>query len=195
MPVTYTNRKGKTYYLCQGTTKTGKPRYYFAREPKGEPVEEVPEGWEIKESVNGIVSLVKKRPAQILAEEIAAIEAAVKRHPKSRNYRVNVKHDRIEIYESTGPDADMLISMLKKVGMPISGREGELQDVLDGSAQFTPVMRFILFDPETRSFEAQRWCYLGSIDDWIDLSASGTLEQMARRLIPTLGTDRFFELF
>ena len=79
--------------------------------------------------------------------------------------------------------------------MPISGRKGELHDILDGSAQFTPVMRFILFDPETRSFEAQRWCYLGSIDDWIDLSASGTLEQMARRLIPTLGTDRFFELF
>jgi hypothetical protein len=195
MPVTYTNRKGKTYYLCQGTTKTGKPRYYFAREPKGEPVEEVPEGWEISESVNGIVSLAKKRPAQILPEEIAAVEAAVKRHPKSRNYRVNVKHDRIEIYESTGPDADMLIPMLRKAGMPISGREGELHDFLGQSAQFTPVMRFILFDTETRSFGAQRWCYRGSIDDWIDLSTSGTLEQMARRLIPTLGTDRFFELF
>jgi len=40
MPVTYTNRKGHTYYLCQGVTKTGKSRYYFAREPRGEPVED-----------------------------------------------------------------------------------------------------------------------------------------------------------
>jgi hypothetical protein len=32
MPVTYTSRKGLTYTLCQGTTKTGKPHYYFARD-------------------------------------------------------------------------------------------------------------------------------------------------------------------
>lgn len=59
MPVTYTNRKGLTYYLCRGTTKTGKPRYYFAREVKDEPLEEIPAGYKIKESVNRIVSLVK----------------------------------------------------------------------------------------------------------------------------------------
>ena len=57
MNVTYTNRKGYTYYLCRGTTKTGKPRYYFAREPKGDPVEQIPEGYEIRESVNGILVL------------------------------------------------------------------------------------------------------------------------------------------
>ncbi|MBC8450346.1 MAG: hypothetical protein H8D78_21645, partial [Chloroflexi bacterium] len=98
MTVTYTNRKGRTYTLCQGTTKAGRLRYFFAREPRGEPVEEIPEGYSISESVNGIVSLIKDRPQQILPEEIAAIEAAVQRHPKSRNYRVNVRYDRIEIY-------------------------------------------------------------------------------------------------
>jgi hypothetical protein len=36
MPITYTNRKGVTYHLCRGVTKTGKPRYYFAREPKSD---------------------------------------------------------------------------------------------------------------------------------------------------------------
>ncbi len=56
MPITYTNRKGFTYYLCRGVTKTGKPRYYFAREPKDEPVEQIPDGYTISESVNGIVS-------------------------------------------------------------------------------------------------------------------------------------------
>jgi hypothetical protein len=34
MPFTYTNRRGDTYYLCQSTTKTGKPRYVFAREQR-----------------------------------------------------------------------------------------------------------------------------------------------------------------
>jgi len=39
MSVTYTNRKGRKYYLYQGVTKSGKPRYYFSREQKGEPLE------------------------------------------------------------------------------------------------------------------------------------------------------------
>lgn len=62
MPVTYTNRKGFAYFLCKGTTKTGKPRFFFARQPKGEAVDAIPTGYEIEESVNGIVSLVKIRP-------------------------------------------------------------------------------------------------------------------------------------
>ena len=55
MSITYTNRKGVTYYLCQGVTRTGKPRYYFAREPQGDPLEQIPAGYIISESVNGIV--------------------------------------------------------------------------------------------------------------------------------------------
>src|SRR4051812_15085232 len=66
MPITYTNRRGMTFYLCQSTTKTGKPRYYFAREPRGSPVEQVPEGFRISEGANGLVSLERDRPSQIL---------------------------------------------------------------------------------------------------------------------------------
>src|SRR2546421_1223220 len=36
VPITHTNAKGKTYYLHQGTTKTGKPKYYFSMESNGE---------------------------------------------------------------------------------------------------------------------------------------------------------------
>ncbi len=71
MPITYTNRKGKTYYLCKTTTKTGKSRYYCAREQKGEPLDEIPEGFEIGESVNGLVFVKKVRPLQILPKEVA----------------------------------------------------------------------------------------------------------------------------
>lgn len=195
MSVTYTNRKNLTYYLCKTTTKTGKPRYYFAREQKGKPLDEIPEGWEISESVNGIVSLVKKRPALILTSEVAAVEAAVERHPRSRNYRVSVKHDQIQIYEEVGPDAEDLIMALERQMLESPELAARIRAERERYAQFTPVMRFILIDAETRSFGVQRWCYRGSIDDWIDIGASGSLEQLAQRLIPTLGTDQFFELF
>lgn len=195
MPVTYTNRKGYTYYLCRGVTKTGKPRYYFAREIKGEPVEKIPEGYEISESVNGIVSLVKARPAQIRPEEIEAVRAAVERHPKPNNYRVNVKPDRIEVYERVGPDANDLVAALAQEGILRAGLAGRIQTEIEQHGQFTPVLRFILIDAEARNFGVQRMCYLGSIDDWIDVGATGSADELARQLIPRLGTDRFFELY
>src|SRR5579859_7203853 len=119
MPVNYTNRKGLTYTLYRGQTRTGKPRYYFGRpgQGPGEPVTELPPGFTISESVNGVVSLVKDRPSLIQPEEVAAIEAAVKQHPESRRYRVAVKHDRIEIYEQVGPDYGALLDELHTVGL------------------------------------------------------------------------------
>lgn len=195
MPVTYTNRKGFTYFLNKGLTKTGKPRYYFAREQKGEPVDKVPPGYQIQESVNGIVSLVKQRPQLISAEEVASVEAAVKRHPKSRNYRVAVKHDQVIVYESTGPDMDVLQELLSRAGIGRDEAKKRLEGELDRYTQFTPVMRFILDDQETRQYHAERWSYLGSIDDWIYAGHSGKISALAKKLIPTLGTDKFYELY
>ncbi|MCK4471379.1 MAG: hypothetical protein KAW49_06285, partial [Anaerolineae bacterium] len=165
MPVTYTNRKGMTYYLCKTITKTGKPRYYFAREPKGEPIEEIPEGYEIGESVNGLVFLKKSRPAQILPEEVAAVEAAVERHPRSRNYRVSVKHDRIEVHEQVGPDTEDLIKALGQRILVIPGLDERIRAERERHVRFTPVLRFILSDTKRRTFRVERMHY-GGRNEW-----------------------------
>jgi hypothetical protein len=194
MPVTYTNRKGITYYLCKSVTKPGKPRYYFAREPKGEPVEEIPEGFEVGESVNGLVFLRKERQVQILPEEVAAVEAVVERHPRSRNYRVDVKHDRIEIYEQVGPDTEDLIKALSREGLGIAGLEDRIRAERERHARFTPVLRFILADAKRRSFRVERMHY-GGRDEWFELGPMGPVKRLAQKLVPTLGTHAFFELF
>ena len=62
MPVTHTNRKAKTYYLHQGTTKTGNPKYFFALRDEGELVETIPPGYEIYENPNAQVFLRRKWP-------------------------------------------------------------------------------------------------------------------------------------
>ena len=149
MPVQFTNRKGFTYFLNKGVTKTGKPRYYFAREQKGEPVEELPAGYEIEESVNAIVSLVKARPNLIHPDETNHVKSALARHPKGRNYRVAVKNKMIIIYESTGWDVDSMMELFE--GFPILPNARErLEEEKEHHDQFTPVMRFILDNPETR---------------------------------------------
>ncbi len=194
MPVKYTNRKGFTYFLNKGVTKTGKPRYYFAREQKGESVEQIPAGYEIEESVNAIVSLVKTRPQLIHPDESASVETVLKHHPKAGNYRVAVKSDQIMIYEGVGGGMDSLRIILGEAGLNIEKVEERLQEELDRYTQFTPVMRFILDDQETREYHAERWCYSGNIDNWIYAGHSGKIDKLAKRLIPKLGTDEFYEL-
>jgi len=158
-------------------------------------VEQIPEGWKISESVNGSVSLVKDHPAQILPQEVAAVEAVVGRHPKSRNYRVAVKRNRIEVYERVGPDGDELLTGLAQVGLGVFQRSDRLRIEMDRRAQFTPVLRFILADTEQRTFRTERWCYLGSIDDWIDVGPMGPVDRLARQWVPRLGTDALFEVY
>jgi hypothetical protein len=196
MPVTYTNRKGHTYYLYLGNTKTGKLRYYFAREPKEESPDQIPDGYRISESVNGAVSLVKDRPQLILPQEVASVEAVLARHPKYRDYRVAVQKNQIVIYERLGPDVETLSAIFGNVSALQSDIvKMRLQEQLDKMARFSPIMRFILVDPENREFRAERWSYLGNVEDWINIAESVKLEKLARRLIPKLGTDDFFELY
>src|SRR6266849_2892012 len=197
MPVSYTNRKGLTYTLYRGQTKTGKPRYYFGRadQGQGEPVTELPPGYTISESVNGVVSLVKERPSPIQPEEVAAIEEAVQQHPEARRYRVAVKHDRIEIYEQAGPDYEALLGELQMFGLSRPGLGERLQAEEERHARYEPVLRFILLDPTRRRFGTQRMCYLESIDGWLELGQTGPVATLARALIPTLGTDQFYELW
>jgi hypothetical protein len=194
MPISYTNRKGSTFFLCQGETKTGKVHYYFAREPKGKEINGMPPGYEISESVNGVVSLVKIRPRLIPAEEIALVEAALERHPDRDNYRVDVKHDQIVIYEGTGPDVEEILAVFGKNIPRPAGAIEQLKAQMEQYRRFAPVMRFILSDPQTRTYSAERWCYSGSIDDWIIIGSPGKLGRLARKLISSLGTDAFFEL-
>jgi hypothetical protein len=181
--------------LCQGLTKSGKLRYYFAREPTEESPDRIPEGYRISESVNGVVSLVKDRPQLIMPQEVASVEAVLARHPKSGNYRVAVQKNRIVIYERLGPDSDTMSAIFGEFSLlPSVIVRNRLQEQLDKMARFSPILRFILFDPDERKFTAERWSYLGDIDDWINIGESGKLENLARRLIQKLGTDDFFEL-
>ena len=197
MPVSYTNRKGMTYTLYRGQTRTGKPRYYFGRpgQGQGEPVTELPPGFTISESVNGVVSLVKDRPTLIQPEEVAAIEAAMQQHPEARRYRVSVKHDKIEIYEYVGPDYDALLDELQPLGLSRPSLAERLQAEEERYARYTPVLRFILLDPKRRLFGAERMSCQGRIDSWLELGQTGPVATLASELIPSLGTDELFELW
>ncbi len=188
MSVTYTSRKRRTYFLCQGITRSGKPRYYFAIEPKDKRVEKLPDGYQVQESVNGIVSLVRIRPSLLSKEDIIAVEAALQIHSQAIRYRVSIKSEHITIYEMVGPD---LAELSASMGCALD--RDTIKRLENSHTQFQPIMRFILKDKAKHLFTAQRMSYFG--DNWVGIEFDQPISALAARLIPKLGTDAFYDLF
>lgn len=194
MGVTYTNRKGVTYYLCAGKTKRGGMRYYFAAKPRGEPVRKIPPGYVVTESVNAVVSLARPQPLTFRQNEITAVQNALQRHPDSRSYRVVAKRSHIEVYESIDRGAKEVTSDFVRMGILSKQKAPAAVASQERDARYAPVLRFTLFDIERRTFVVERMTYRGN-GGWLPLGHPSPLWRLADRVIPTLGTDAFFDLF
>lgn len=190
MTVTHTNRKGKTYYLHQGTTKTGKPKYFFALRDEGDLVDTVPPGYEIYENPNGQVFLRKVRPQLITDEEVATVEAGMRQHCHLEHYIIDVKKDIIFIYT-----ADQDIDLLAETFEIFPGVQAErARAALESVLSYSPMLQFVLVDEEKRLFEARRYCFLGSIDDWISIGGVEPLSELVKTYVQHLGEDSYYDL-
>ncbi len=157
--VQHVNRKDDTYYLHQGRTKTGKPKYFFSRKSDGELCQQLPAGFEIYENPRGQVYCRRIQPKLITEQEIEIVRKAIRDCGKQFCAGVDVK------------------------GKDIIVHEGE-----------HPCFRFSLCDDDKRLFEASRWCYLGSIDDWFPLCSIKPLSQLAKDYCRHIGEESFYDL-
>ncbi len=98
MALKYTNRRGQTYVLHQGTTKTGKPKYYFSLKTEGNVIDSIPEGYEIYENPNSQVYLRKIQPKVFSDRELETVEQGIKRYSKIKHFIIDVKDKSIIIY-------------------------------------------------------------------------------------------------
>src|SRR5208282_1777361 len=184
MPVTHVNRKRATYYLHVGKTKTGKPKYWFAKSTEGELLESIPEGYEVYENPDAQVFLRKIVPQLVTPAEVTVVEEGLKRFAPGQNCLVDVQGEQIVVYhaERVSPDLEGFGCGVRE--LPVSYRN------------FMKVMRFTLVDETSRSFRVQRWCFRGSIDRWINLWESGSagkLSDLVKRFCPHIGQESFFE--
>jgi hypothetical protein len=103
----------------------------------------------------------------VTPEEVAVVKEGVRRFAPGQKCLVDLRKADIIIYHS---------------------KRGSL---------YEKILRFTLDDKEERTFRIQRWCFMGSIDDWIDLWESGgigKLPDLVREFCPHIGQDSFYEL-
>lgn len=190
MSINYVNRKQQLYYLHQGKTKTGKPKYFFSMKSEGNILETIPDGYEIYENPNAQVFLRKIEPSMITNEEKLIVEEGITKKSQVKDCLLDIKKERITIYT---PDQNIgLLSEL--INFTSVDKLKEAQAVLRRSLSYSPMLRFILIDEDQRIFITQRYCFLGRIDDWINIGESNNLQALVQKYVKHLGQESFFEL-
>lgn len=183
------NRMGVTYYLHRGETKTGKPRYFFAKTIGANPLNEIPDGFEVSESINAVVSVRRKsaQEATVPAADVTVVEAALAKCPHLRGYVARVVGNAVVIFEPDHHPAKL--GDFAQEHSLLGQAEAALSDRLS-RAQYTPVMKF---EREGADYVAFRMTYRGK-GGWSWALQSGKLHDLARKLVKSIGTEAFFEL-
>src|SRR2546428_8187532 len=109
--MTHTNAKGQTFSLYQGTTKTGKAKYYFAMQSEGTLAKAIPPGYEIYENPNAQVFLRRIPPKIITDEERHVVEEGMRTYAEVKDYKINVKGNALLIYTAV-QDIDALAAIV-----------------------------------------------------------------------------------
>jgi hypothetical protein len=191
MPIQHVNRKGDTYYLHQGKTKTGKVKWFFSTKAEGDLAESVPEGYEIYENPNAQVFLRKIVPQLVWPEEIDVVERGIRELAKVKHFIVEPKKNTIVVF-LPHQDADSVMEGLRPfLGF---GRSFPASLNVEQHLHYSPMLRFILTDDKKRLFSVDRWCFRGSIDDWFPLAGAADLSKQVKKYISHLGKDSFFNL-
>lgn len=187
MSIEHTARTGKTYYLHERVSQAGKRSYFFSLDADGELVAAIPDGYEVYENIGGQVFL-RKRIAQIIRPaEVLAVEAALPRHGEAWRYRVEAKKNAIVVYDAGDMEGRDGVAR-------VWGRSLLVDDMKRRHAAYMAVLRFTLVDKKSRVFVTERFCFRGSIDDWIHVGGPGALTEQVRQFVKHLGRESFYEL-
>jgi hypothetical protein len=190
MPITYVNRRGKIFYLHQGVTKKGNPKYYFSQKSEGELVGSIPKGFEIYENPNAQVFLRRIRPKLITDEEVEIVRQGMNKYCEVKFYQIDVKKNVISVF-LVDQDVEILSETL--TSLP-NTKNMTPQDVANEMGSYSPWLNFVLIDESRRLFVAKRQGFLGSIDEWVEIGEPAELAVLVKKYVKHLGQSSYFVL-
>jgi len=194
MACKHVNRRGDVYYIQVKDRGGGKLAYSATRKQTAEVIDRLPEGYEIYEKPENAQVFVRRiKPTRIFPSERVMVENAIRRLAKLEHFIVDVEADSLIVYV-TDAEPDASLSIVPAMAPMTAEQAQSMRDYMTSRSRYSKMMRFVLTDENRRTFTAERWCFLGSIDDWFFLPGENTLDELLKKYIPRLGKDSFFEL-
>lgn len=188
------NRRGDCYFVYRGKTKTGKPKYFASKRAtseKGVKVDSLPDEFEIFENPsNCVVTIRRHKPSQVSLAERELVDRLAIELSAYTYVQTIIDGDRIVIYTPDG-DIDRFASELELIFGPMS--QTKIVDRIRCSGAYTAELRFTLLDADNRTYTAERYCFRGSVDDWIWIDGPDQLDVLANKILPLLGKDSFYD--
>jgi hypothetical protein len=133
----------------------------------------IPTGYEIYENPNAQVFLRRIPPKIILDEERHVVVEGMRTYATVKDYKIDIKGNAILIYTAV-QEIDALADLFKDL-YPDPTANVELMATLRKAVHYSPMLVFQLVDATRRTFQTQRYCFLGSVDDWIEIGKPGKL--------------------
>jgi len=190
----HVNRRGHVYCLQSKAGDKGQVKYSFARNLTWTPVQQLPEGYEVREHPeSGQVVIRRIKPSAIRPEEKSQLEKIIRDLTGELLFIVDVEERSLVVYVSD-MDADVRIEMLRQILPMDIAAARRMKAGMIARAEYARMMRFTLTDAENRLFNMDRWCFKGSIDDWYFIKGNQPLEYLATKYIRHLGEESFFDL-
>lgn len=104
---------------------------------------------------------------------------------------MDAKDRTITVYVPNQQAERSLAGLLRQMA---GGRDVDVEGMVARSRRLSPEFRLLLVDEERRLYQPQRFCCLGSIDDWIDIGKLGRLPDLLERYLKYLGTESWYDV-
>lgn len=184
--LSYTNRKGQTYFFREVEGKRGKRIVCSTKETKDD-LTEIPDTHEIVETPNGQVSCRRRMVSAISDEErTVAEERCPKLVRKGVQVMVEIKKNALILHSRESSGLDDLARIFP--GIQLAAFRA-----LANSVPFEAVLKFELVDKQKRTFAAYRRCWVGGESDWLLLD-KGTLLSLLKKYVRHVEQESFYEL-
>lgn len=191
MPFTFTTTTGKSYYLKARRTKKGNTSYYLTRKGDGDCLEIMPAGYEVFEKYDSGQAFIRKtRKSHIEDKEVEIIKQELRKNKSLYDFKLDIAGDEIRVYVKTKGANTEVSEILRGLGRDIP------EAAWSKFVRYEEQMRIMLAQHKNkREFTFLRYCYRGSVDDWIEIDTGSDVAALAKKNLFHLGKESYYELF
>src|SRR5699024_5906374 len=107
-----------------------------------------------------------------------------KKYWQLTDYKLDVQDNFMCIYPVTASNDTVYTQLFEILG----------EEDIASLKPYDTDIRYELMNRDERIFSVHRFCFLGSVDDWIELEDSTDLSYLVKEYVVHLGQDSFFDL-
>ena len=191
MAKAFKNKLGKAYYVKSRKTKKGNTTYFLTTKLDDSCLDSLPKEYEVYENYSAqMLYIRKKKKSGFSAKDIAIIERELSKNESIDGFELNSHGDEIKIYEMEDKSKNLSADFFMGVARDkLEGAKAYLMKYTENMSIKKVTKKGVV------EYLVLRFCYRGSIDDWIVVDAGEDLEMLAVSNLVHLGKESFFDLY